>query len=282
MTQKCGKCGDNTNMPYTCNRCKASFCSEHRLPENHECPMLALGPPDAEDIVNDVEKDSSGKVPHSLAELVPSAVEPHLRTLRGNMTYLFLTLIVGVYLAELLVLTLGSRELFTTLFVLNSDNPLYVWTWVTSVFSHSPTSIGHILGNGIVLFFFGQFLEKRIGSLKFAALFVGGGVVAGLAQIVFGYAIGAPVGGVLGASGGAMAVMGAITMIKPDLTVRLYFLIPVPIWVLTLGYAGISVFGAAGAVGNIAHIAHLTGLIIGLGYGRHIREYVTAPDSFRF
>jgi len=37
---KCDKCGKEVEMPFRCNYCGGYFCSEHRLPEFHDCPGL--------------------------------------------------------------------------------------------------------------------------------------------------------------------------------------------------------------------------------------------------
>jgi Zn-dependent protease len=39
---KCRKCGQETFLPFRCPYCGDQFCSEHRLPETHECPRLDL------------------------------------------------------------------------------------------------------------------------------------------------------------------------------------------------------------------------------------------------
>jgi Zn-dependent protease len=39
-SMNCGKCGQETFMPFRCPYCGNQFCSEHRLPENHQCPNL--------------------------------------------------------------------------------------------------------------------------------------------------------------------------------------------------------------------------------------------------
>jgi len=38
----CDKCQKEVFLPFKCPYCGGSFCSEHRLPENHECPNIEL------------------------------------------------------------------------------------------------------------------------------------------------------------------------------------------------------------------------------------------------
>lgn len=39
---KCQKCGKEDFLPFICPYCGGYFCSEHRLPENHDCPKMEL------------------------------------------------------------------------------------------------------------------------------------------------------------------------------------------------------------------------------------------------
>lgn len=39
---KCEKCQKDTFLPFRCQYCGGYFCSEHRLPENHDCPRMDL------------------------------------------------------------------------------------------------------------------------------------------------------------------------------------------------------------------------------------------------
>jgi len=39
---KCQKCGQEAFIPFQCPYCRDYFCSEHRLPENHNCPRMDL------------------------------------------------------------------------------------------------------------------------------------------------------------------------------------------------------------------------------------------------
>jgi hypothetical protein len=65
-------------------------------------------------------------------------------------------------------------------------------------------------------------LERRIGSGRFLALYFGTGIIAGLAQVfVF------PGSAVLGASGAIFGVLGALTVLMPDLIVYLRASTPV-------------------------------------------------------
>ncbi len=37
---KCDYCGKDEALPFRCQYCHGSFCPEHRLPENHNCPEI--------------------------------------------------------------------------------------------------------------------------------------------------------------------------------------------------------------------------------------------------
>lgn len=37
---ECSVCGQTLSMPYTCSECGEQHCSEHQLPENHDCEAL--------------------------------------------------------------------------------------------------------------------------------------------------------------------------------------------------------------------------------------------------
>ncbi|MFD1511967.1 rhomboid family intramembrane serine protease [Halomarina rubra] len=284
----CDECGRQESMPYNCRHCGNTFCSEHRLPESHDCPGLQnWGDPSGvfdggfDDSVN--QQRSSGGALSGL-----TATNGPLSYFRGNMSYVFLALMLVTFVAQQIVINVFSPQLHQDLFVLTSTEPLAVWTWFTSIFAHSPVGFTHILFNGIALYFFGPVVERQIGSKAFTALFLVSGAVAGLGQIGLTIALNEPASGVLGASGAIMAIMGVLTVLNPDMRVLLYFFIPVPIWVLTFGYAGLSLVGVLSPGtnvlgGNVAHMAHLSGLVIGLLYGEYVkRQGVRAPGQVQF
>ncbi|WP_135829071.1 rhomboid family intramembrane serine protease [Halorussus halobius] len=286
---QCDACGEDENMPYKCRRCGGTFCSAHRLPESHDCPGLnEWNDPDGvfdsgfDDGVND--RGGSGGVADRLG--IDTGPGGPLGYFRNNMAFVFLGLMWVTFGLQLVISeVLGLRLLSETLFVLRSDHLARVWTWFTSIFAHN--GFGHIFVNSIVLYFFGPVVERRIGTKRFTMLFLAAGAVAGLAQVGV-YALLNPVApptGVIGASGAVAAVLGLLTVLNPNLTIYLYFILPMPLWVATGLFVAYSVFvSAAGGIGagGVAQLAHLMGVAIGLAYGAKLkREGERAPQELQ-
>ncbi|WP_458187865.1 rhomboid family intramembrane serine protease [Haladaptatus sp. NG-WS-4] len=291
---KCDACGQTENMPYKCRMCGGTFCSEHRLPENHSCPGLNEWN-DPEGVFDSGFDDSVQNQGRSKTFSVDTGTGGPLAYFRGNMTYVFLALMWLTYVLQYAVAPIFGITApgpgrpadlqWYSLFTLTTENPQYVWTWVTSVFSHG--GIFHLAINSLVLYFFGPPVEQRMGSKKFAALFLVTGALAGLAQV------GATIltqpnlfVPVLGASGAIAAIMGVLTVLNPNLRIYLYFIIPMPLWLATLAFAVYSAFvsvsGGIGA-GGVAQLAHLTGLGLGLLYGAKLKkEGQRAPQQLEF
>jgi len=288
----CDVCGEYENLPYQCKRCGQTFCAEHRLPENHDCPGLAEwdDPGGVFDSGFDesVEGGSAGGGAEArgggggVVDRVKQRIDRETSTggvvsyFRGNATYAILLAIWVTFLAQLIVYYGVSPALHDQLFVLRANELQRVWTWLTAVLSHSPISLYHIIGNSVVLFFFGPLVERAVGSRRFAGFFFLSGMIAGLGHILFALAAGAASTGVLGASGAGFAVLGVLTIWRPNMQVLLFFVVPMKIKYLTWGIALVSaalvvqsvMAGGAGSAGGIAHFAHLIGFAIGLAFGK--------------
>jgi membrane associated rhomboid family serine protease len=286
----CDVCGEYENLPYQCKRCGQTFCAEHRLPENHDCPGLAEwdDPGGVFDSGFDesVEGGPAGGTGDAgeagVVDRVKGRIDRETNTggfvsfFRDNATYAILAAIWATFVAQLIVFWGISPALHDTLFVLQPDALGNVWTLVTSVLSHSPVSLYHIIGNSVVILFFGPLVERAVGSKKFVAFFFASGIVAGLGHVLFAIATSAPLAGILGASGAGFAILGVLTVWRPNMQVLLFFVVPMKIKYLTWGIALISAVlvvqsllaGGGGAAGGIAHLAHLIGFAIGLGFGR--------------
>ncbi|MDX1611739.1 MAG: rhomboid family intramembrane serine protease [Candidatus Thermoplasmatota archaeon] len=270
---RCHVCGKDEQMPYRCSYCGNPHCSDHRLPEAHLCPeknqaaaarlqRTFTGDPGVE-----VKNKGWGS---GQASAEASGWDAPLGRHEGKTALYTLVLIGAVFVAEILVQASLGTQAFERLFVLDANWPNKPWTLITSVFAHG--GFNHILFNGIVLFFFGPILERRIGSRRFLALMLASGVLAGLAQVTFYATFLGHEQGVVGISGALMGIMGTLTVLGPRITVLLFFIIPAPLWALTIGYAVLDTMGLFAAGGGIAHLAHLAGLAVGLVVGFRLRD----------
>ncbi|MWV65598.1 rhomboid family intramembrane serine protease [Halorubrum sp. JWXQ-INN 858] len=281
----CDVCGEYENLPYQCRRCGRTFCGEHRLPENHDCPGLrgsndpgavfesTVGGVDRGGVATGTGRSSDAGIVDRVKRRVDRETGRGnvMSRFRGKATYVLLAAMWFTLLGQWAALAVGGSALHNRLFVLESYALWQVWTWGTAVFAHDPGLLFHIIGNSIVLFFFGPLVERAVGSKRFVGFFLVAGVLAGLGHVLFVLATGGVVG-VLGASGATFAILGVLTVWRPNMQILLFFVVPMKLKYLTWGIAAVSAFlvvstGAAG-VGGIAHLAHLIGFAIGLAFGK--------------
>ncbi|MFA7470573.1 MAG: rhomboid family intramembrane serine protease [Weeksellaceae bacterium] len=140
---------------------------------------------------------------------------------------------------------------------------------LTSGFLHVNTT--HLLFNMLTLYFFAdvviQFFtiqtgNTQFGNVLFALVYVlailGGNLLALFFQKNnLNYSA-------VGASGGVSGILFASVLAYPDLTLYLFFAIPIKGWLFAILFLGYSVYGVRNQVGNIGHEAHLGGAIVGL------------------
>lgn len=282
--KECSFCKESSAMPYECNRCGENFCSSHRLPEKHDCPMLEKRGNKQKLQVEFEDKKQNNSYKQSLIGVIKSPLDRLYDWFGVRVTPAIAMVLLLVYISQILVVSTLGFETHNSIFVLSGENIEYVWTWVTSIFSHSPNTIYHIIGNLVILAFFGTLLEKKIGEKSFAYLFLSSGLVAGLFQVLAAYLLGSGTTGVLGASGALLAIMGTLTVYSPKMKVYLYFVVPVPLWIISIAYALVSISGLAlsgGIFPNLAHGAHIAGLVFGLLYGYKTRDSVSMGSSKR-
>ena len=138
--------------------------------------------------------------------------------------------------------------------------PLTWWRFVTYGFAHSPLSFRHILFNMLTLFFLGRDIEAKYGRKEFLRLYLLMLVVAGLAWAIVEKLLGRPDTAAYGASGAVAGVVVLFALNFPRRTLLLFFVIPVPAWLVGVLIVLLDMFGAANPEGsNIAHTAHLAG-----------------------
>jgi len=134
-----------------------------------------------------------------------------------------------------------------------------------------PIGLVHLLLNMMTLYFVGREVEAIAGPRHLLAMYLLGGIVGGLAQLLA--FPGGP--GVTGASAGVCAVILAFTTILPEfeVTLLLFFVVPIR---LRARYVGWLVVGGAIAMASfhfmpdVAHVAHLGGCLVGWIYARQL------------
>jgi membrane associated rhomboid family serine protease len=144
--------------------------------------------------------------------------------------------------------------------------PWMWWQFLTAGFTHAslgtPNGFGHILGNMLVLFFLGRSVEDRYGPKEFLRFYLATLVFANVAWCVAGSLTGAP--GYVGMYGASGAIAGVVVLFAfnfPNVTVLLFFVLPMPAWLLGMGIVLYDIYGAMGgnAGSNVAYTAHVAG-----------------------
>jgi membrane associated rhomboid family serine protease len=136
------------------------------------------------------------------------------------------------------------------------------WTIVTNIFVHS--SVWHILANMITFYFFGSFLYHLVGRNRVLLVYFAGGILGNIFYILL---TSSPFSIAIGASGAIFAIAGVLVVMMPRLRVLLYFIVPLPLWVVVLVFFIIFSF-----LPGIAWQAHLGGLVFGLIAGYFFRR----------
>jgi len=161
------------------------------------------------------------------------------------------------------------------------------WTVLTSMFIHA--DFMHILYNMFALFMFGLYLERIIGEKWFLRVYFIGGLFASLSYLFTSLAFGIPNPAVyaVGASGAIFAVMGALVILRPNMTILFNFFIPMPLYIWAIMYVIIALPSMFSPIGGIAHNAHLGGLVAGILFGYYFRKrthevYVHDSYGYRF
>lgn len=151
-----------------------------------------------------------------------------------------------------------------------APGPVPIWlTLLSSMFMHG--GFGHIAGNMLYLWIFGNNVEHRFGHRWFLIFYLISGLVASFAQIML-----APQSIIpnLGASGAIAGVMGAYLVLFPHNRVNavfLYHIVTIPamlvlgMWIamqLVSGYGSIA--STSASAGGVAYMAHVGGFVAGV------------------
>ena len=152
----------------------------------------------------------------------------------------------------------------------------------TSMFMHG--GLIHFGGNMLFLWTFGDNIEQKFGKIKYLAIYLMWGVVAGLVHI-YGDAS-SPIPAV-GASGAISGILGAYLVLYPRariLTLIGYFFIHIqarwflPMWLVLQNLLPFFIGGFGVAGGGVAYLAHIGGFVIGLITALVYKKYFGAEE----
>lgn len=150
----------------------------------------------------------------------------------------------------------------TTTYELSARHPQLL-QFLTYQFLHAGWL--HLIGNMLFLYIFGNNVSDRLGHLGYAALYIAGGIFAGISYLLTTNVD----SGLVGASGSIATVTGAYLILLPRSNVTIvYFYILVGVaevaslWFI-LGFFAYDIFLNFSARDSVAHTAHIGGTIFG-------------------
>lgn len=154
------------------------------------------------------------------------------------------------------------------------DEAVNMWTPITSMFLHG--GWGHLLGNLLFFWVFGNNVEDSMGRIRFLVFYLLCGVIAAASHVVLDPASPVPT---VGASGAISGVLGAYLVLYPHVRVRMLFwfllfirVIRVPAWAVLLWWfiwqviAGLPQLMTVNreVSGGVAVWAHIGGFVAGV------------------
>lgn len=162
--------------------------------------------------------------------------------------------------------------------------PIYL-TLFSAMFMHG--GFGHIFGNMLYLWIFGDNVEQRFGHVWFLIFYLASGLIASFAQIFMDPSSVIPN---LGASGAIAGVLGAYIVLFPWNRVNavfFYTIISIPaifvlgLWGVTQFFQGFgSMFVTEQTGGGVAYMAHVGGFVTGVAMGLVAKAMVVQePDT---
>lgn len=148
------------------------------------------------------------------------------------------------------------------------NSPINILTPITSMFLHG--GWGHILGNALFFWVFGNNIEDSMGPGRFLVFYLLCGLIAAATQVLVQPASPVPT---VGASGAISGVLGAYLVLYPRARVNtliFFFIVSLPAWLLLIWWFGMQVIAAymtplrADVSSGVAVWAHIGGFVSGV------------------
>jgi membrane associated rhomboid family serine protease len=130
---------------------------------------------------------------------------------------------------------------------------------LTSGFLHA--DMGHLIFNMITLYFFAPVVIGYLGSWMFLVIYFASLIFGSLLTLIlhkndYNYRA-------IGASGAVTGILYSAILLRPDMMLGIFFIIPMPAYVFGILYLLYSIYGMRAKNDNIGHTAHFGGAIGG-------------------
>ncbi len=183
---------------------------------------------------------------------------------------------VVVWIVDQFTLTPDGRHWLSDFFAASPQTLTHPWMWwqlLTAGFTHSPAGVGpgiwHIAGNMLVLFFLGRAVEDRYGPREFLRIYLTTLVFANVAWCAITM-LTTPANGPLyhiyGASGAIAGIVVLFAFNFPNVTILMFFVIPMPAWLAGVLVVAYDIYGAVKGGSEVAYVAHVAGAAFALVY----------------
>jgi membrane associated rhomboid family serine protease len=200
--------------------------------------------------------------------MMPIGDDNTMRKTVPVVTYALILLNVLVYFFEVMG---GEAFIMKWAFVPSRflANPIAeIPTLFTSMFMHG--GLGHLGGNMLYLWIFGDNVEDRFGKLKYLIFYIVCGMAATFSQLFFSAASQLPN---VGASGAIAGILGAYILMWPQGKVNILVgqsvtqmpaLIVIGFWFLLQFMSGVGSAASTTEEGGVAYFSHIGGFVAGL------------------
>jgi membrane associated rhomboid family serine protease len=193
---------------------------------------------------------------------VPSLLRKPFRYTFWNASLVIIGINLLVYLLTMADPVMSKILSMNPLFVV--QNQMY-WQVFTYQFVHG--GLSHLVFNMLGVLFFGQAVERRLGSKEFLLLYLLSGTLCGVFSLLLYIITGTWYVFLMGASGAVFALLLAYAVLYPSSIVLIWGIIPVPAPILVLGYAALEVlYMLTGTNQGVAHSTHLIGFAVAWVY----------------
>ena len=201
--------------------------------------------------------------------------------LRGPRTAVGALLLanIAIYVVGQLFFSNSGTDRLAALLAVHVDtlwHPLEWWQFLTYGFAHAAQP-EHVIWNMIGLWMFGRDVEQRYGPREFLRVYLVVLVTGSVLWAAANWLTRMPDGSLIGASGAVTAVIVLYAFNFPHRTLLLFFILPIPAWLLGMLLVAGDLAGALGILGgprvgqgitNIAYSVHLTGAGLAFLYYR--------------